>query len=92
MFGSGGTVQLAAGDNPETTETAMEGNGNMLVGPGLYSQFAVARFLPSGALDTTFGTDRIAQAPLPVGGQVGPIEIPSSIGLEPDKAIMERRQ
>jgi uncharacterized delta-60 repeat protein len=88
-FGSGGTVQAAVGPNPQPTGIVVQGNGDILVGLGLDSQFAVARFLPSGALDTTFGTDGIAQAPLPAAGQAGPTEIPNSIAVEPDGAIVE---
>jgi uncharacterized delta-60 repeat protein len=88
-FGSGGTVQAAVGDNPEPTGIVVQGNGDILVGLGLDSQFAVARFLPGGALDTTFGTDGIAQAPAPAAGQAGPAEIPNSIAVESDGAIVE---
>jgi hypothetical protein len=52
----------------------------------------VARFHPRGALDTTFGTHGIIQAPLLVGGPAGAAESPDSIPLEPSEAIMERRQ
>jgi uncharacterized delta-60 repeat protein len=88
-FGSGGTVQAAVGDNPQPTGVVVESNGDILVGLGLDSQFAVARFLPGGALDTTFGTDGIAQATPPASGQAGPTEIPNSIALEPNGAIVE---
>jgi hypothetical protein len=91
-FGCGGTVQVAAGDNPEPTGIAVACNGDILVGLGLDPRFAAARFVPNGAVDMTFGTDGIARARLRVGGPAGPAEIPSSIVLGPNEAIVEGRQ
>ena len=90
-FGNGGTVQAAVGNNPQPTGIVVQGNGDILVGLSLDSQFAVARFLPSGALDSTFGTGGVAAGPDVVlgTGQAGPTEIPNSLAVEPSGAIVE---
>jgi hypothetical protein len=50
------------------------------------------RFIAGALSIRPSGTDGIARAPLPVSGQADPSEIPNSIPLEPNEAIMERRQ
>jgi uncharacterized delta-60 repeat protein len=90
-FGSSGTVQASVGPGPEPTGIVVQPNGDIVVGLGLDAQFAVARFLPGGALDKTFGTDGVASGPdvVPGSGQAGPTEMPTSIAVEPGGAIVE---
>lgn len=60
-FGSAGivTTNFVSGSHPSADETAagaIQPDGKILVGGYSSHQFALARYLPSGTLDTSFGT------------------------------------
>lgn len=68
-FGSGGKV-LAATGNYGGDNAILQPNGDIVVSVGEYADFAVARFLPSGKLDSSFGHHGVATAaPATIGGQ-----------------------
>ncbi len=68
-FGSGGKV-LAAIGNYGGDNAVLQPNGDIVVSVGEYALFAVARFLPNGKLDTSFGDGGVATAaPAMIGGQ-----------------------
>ena len=62
-FGTGGIVLTPVGDGDAYANgIAVQSNGDIVVGGYAYYdgyEFAVARYTPSGALDTTFGTGGI---------------------------------
>jgi uncharacterized delta-60 repeat protein len=66
-FGSGGTVTASIGGGVEANAVAVDGRGRIVVGGlirterGIGGGF-VARFLPDGALDTSFGSGGFASA------------------------------
>lgn len=70
-FGQGGKTIADFGSDDVATGVALTGAGDILVagstlGPGVDRDFALARFTPGGALDTTFGDHGIAMTD--VGG------------------------
>lgn len=56
-FGSGGTATFQFGALSSILRAvALQADGKIVVAGGLYSKIGVARLLPNGALDATFGT------------------------------------
>ena len=63
-FGSGGIVNTSVGLNDKACGVAIQANGS-IVAVGLSdNDVALARYLPSGALDSSFGTGGIVQTPI----------------------------
>jgi uncharacterized delta-60 repeat protein len=74
-FGNGGKVLTPGGG---ATDAILQPNGDIIASGG----FGVARFLPTGKLDTTFGTGGLASAGF-AGGQSG-----TGVALQPDGKII----
>ncbi len=74
-FGNGGKVLTPGGG---VTDAIMQPNGDIVVSGG----FGVARFLPTGTLDTTFGTSGMASVGF-IGGQSR-----TGVALQPDGKII----
>jgi uncharacterized delta-60 repeat protein len=74
-FGNGGKVLTPGGG---ATDAVLQPNGDIVVSTGS----GVARFLPTGKLDTTFGTGGTASAGF-VGGEGG-----TGVALQPDGKII----
>ena len=60
-FGNLGVVQgyFSGSDTAKIQVVAIDNNNNIVVAGSSLEEYAVARFLPSGVLDTTFGTNGI---------------------------------
>ena len=88
-FGDGGRVRFSYSTGPASLIRAMliQPDGRIVVGGGDGDRFAVARLLPSGLLDPSFGSGgtvitQVREYPLSGGGNV------TSIALEPDGAVV----
>jgi uncharacterized delta-60 repeat protein len=89
-FGHGGEVLSNVGSRAIASDAVMQPNGDILVSLELEFNFAVARYLPSGALDTTFGKGGVAQAVFnTVEGQIVNYSPPHALALQPDGKIVE---
>ena len=90
-FGQGGFAVLpspAAGhDSNQIEGMAVEGNGDIVVvETSQFSSLVVARFTPSGALDTSFGQGGQVRIPLEVGGSNQATA--SGVAVQPDGKIV----
>jgi uncharacterized delta-60 repeat protein len=88
-FGNGGIVVLPIGTTVDAaTDVAQLPDGKVLVSGSTFNfnnyDFAVGRFLPDGTLDTTFGTNGIAQAAVSAIDD----DIPTAMAVQPDGAIV----
>jgi uncharacterized delta-60 repeat protein len=68
-FGSGGVVANAP--LTEFTAAALAANGDIVVAGGIDGTAAIVRYLPSGALDPSFGTDGLLMLPAPASFFLG---------------------
>lgn len=67
-FGVGGVVVTDFGaDDAEAYGVAIQQDGKIVVAGGVDETLALARYLPDGTLDPSFGTDGLARTPLPPG-------------------------
>jgi uncharacterized delta-60 repeat protein len=67
-FGKGGIALTAEGKTGSgASDVIMQPNGDILVSADLGGDFGVLRYLPSGSLDTSFGTKGIAKASFGTG-------------------------
>lgn len=74
-FGDGGEVESQVGDWAFASAIALQPDGKIVVAGGSYQggdsvpevleEFTLARYNPNGSLDTTFGTDGIANTVIP---------------------------
>ncbi len=89
-FGSGGKVLVSlSGELP--SDAVLQPDGDLLVSLGLGggTGFGVARFLPNGSLDSSFGTGGVAQATLgSVGGQAAAGPATRALALQPNGQIV----
>jgi hypothetical protein len=78
-FGTGGKMLTDLGVGAGVpSDAVLQANGDIVVSGG----FGVARYLPTGKLDTTFGTGGLASAGF-VGGESG-----TGVALQPDGKII----
>lgn len=63
-FGDGGRVQTAIGPRASAEGVAVQPDGRIVVAGGNYGVYAVARYLPGGALDSGFGSGGIGRSAL----------------------------
>jgi len=78
-FGTGGKVLTDLGIGAGVpSDAVLQANGGIVVSGG----FGIARYLPTGKLDTTFGTGGLASAGF-VGGESG-----TGVALQPDGKII----
>ncbi len=87
-FGEGGLVFTTLGTNiaQGVDVTELEDGALLTAGPagpdGLSADLTVARFLPDGALDASFGTNGVAAA------DVRPVDVAGALAVEPDGDIV----
>lgn len=80
-FGAGGTVETPIGTTASATGVAVQSDGKIVAGGtssvrsgnNYLSAFALARYLPNGTLDASFGSGGVSTGPA-----VGPPRSPSS--------------
>lgn len=84
-FGSGGRVAVDLGGDETVYDVALQADGKVVVAGGhLPLPMFLARYLPGGALDPSFGTGGIAEPALP-----GLVEtFPAAIALDGDGRIV----
>ncbi len=81
-FGVGGVATVNFGTlGAQALSIAVQANGSYVVGGSTVDTLVVARYLPTGALDTTFATGGIFQ--LPLGASV----YGSTVLVQPDQRI-----
>lgn len=88
-FGSGGKVLVNLGGG-EPTDAIVQSNGDILVSLGTSSAFSfeVARFLPNGSLDPSFGAGGVAHAtPGSFDGQAPTVQT-DAVALQSDGRIV----
>ncbi len=82
-FGTGGRVVFQVGLSGYAVDMAAQPDGRIvLVGPSAGSRVALARLLPSGKLDPTFGTGGEARLQLP--GEAAP----GAVAVRPDGKVV----
>lgn len=80
-FGTDGLATLPAPYDAEAACLVVQPDGRIVVGGGLNSLYALARFMPDGSLDPDFGQGGIVQPSRPLGPAAG-------IALLPDGRIV----
>jgi uncharacterized delta-60 repeat protein len=78
-FGTGGTVVVNAGIDVVARDAALLASGDIVVG----GDFGLARFLPNGALDKTFGSNGFAATTFRTGSNGG-----GWLAVQPDGKII----
>lgn len=81
-FGSGGVVTTDFGAEDRAVSVVIQDNQNLVVAGGTGDDFALARYLPDGSLDTSYGTGGI------VTTDFGKRESIQTIALQPDGQIV----
>ena|ERR1700733_3648526 len=74
-FGSGGVVTTTLSSDSVIYSLAVQSNGSIVVGGQSVSNFALARYTSSGALDTTFGTNGTVVSQLNSNSQINALTI-----------------
>jgi uncharacterized delta-60 repeat protein len=89
-FGSSGVVRTSIGLAASAFAVALQPDGRIVVAGGNnpqatppYTAMALARYLPNGTLDQTFGSDGVVTTPIGAGFTGG-----SDIALQPDGRIV----
>jgi uncharacterized delta-60 repeat protein len=83
-FGTGGKVSTPVGAGGNIYGLAIDGAGRIVVGGKDGGNFALARFLPGGALDPAFGTGGIVRADIgPASDQITPWRSTGPAGSSP---------
>lgn len=89
-FGSNGVVRTRIGRTASALAVALEPDGKIVTAGGSipdavppYIAMTLARYLPNGRLDQTFGSDGVATTPIGAGFTGG-----SDIALQPDGRIV----
>jgi uncharacterized delta-60 repeat protein len=86
-FGQGGIVTTALGtDGAEGFAVAIQSDGKIVVAGEAASQFALARFLSDGSLDTSFGTGGVDVLTTVPGNLAGGAA--DGVAIEPDGKIV----
>ena len=87
-FGAGGKV-LTNLNGQMPSDAVLQANGDILVGVSGGGAFGVLRYLPSGSLDTSFGSDGYAQVvPASVGGQTSVVVTTRALAVQPNGQIV----
>jgi uncharacterized delta-60 repeat protein len=82
-FGNGGVALASVGGQPAATDAVLQSNGDIVVATEGANGNGVARFLPDGTLDHTFGGNGFASAGFNDLG-LGP----SGVAIQPDGKIV----
>jgi uncharacterized delta-60 repeat protein len=89
-FGSGGVVRTRIGLTAGALAVALQSDGRIVAAGGSnpdatppYRAMALARYLPNGTLDRTFGSEGIVSTPIAAGFTGG-----SDLALQPDGRIV----
>jgi uncharacterized delta-60 repeat protein len=89
-FGSGGTLILARPGNQAGTAVIVQADGNLVMAgdtdEGGANQLLVQRFLPSGAVDATFGAAGVVL--LPLGGASPSSSGPRLVGMPDGRLVV----
>ena len=87
-FGTGGEVLTSLGGQLPT-DAVLQADGDILVGVSEGGSFGVLRYLPSGSLDSSFGSHGYAQfVPASVGGQTSVVVTPHALAVQPNGQIV----
>jgi uncharacterized delta-60 repeat protein len=94
-FGNGGlvTTNFPGGQTFDfATSLVVMPDGRALAAGGAGdidgSLMAAARYLPSGALDTTFSGDGLVTVNCPIGGSFGAVDVAQDVVLQPDGRVV----
>ena len=82
-FGSGGTADARFTTSAGVTAIVVQPNGSIVVAGSVGYNFALARFRPNGALDTSFGSDGTVETDVAPGDDIG-----WDVGVAPDGKIV----